>query len=175
MGAQFEHRRVESLPPDGLDGFDVTVVTAGGWARALLAGAGITLDAWPTRETVAYFRAPHEPPTLVDWGDPSVYALFDPVHGLKAGEHIAGPETDPDLEGEPNDASIARLKQWVADRYEGVDPEPVGAETCIYTNTDDETFILERRDGIVIGSACSGHGFKFAPLIGKRLADLVEG
>jgi sarcosine oxidase len=40
--------------------------------------------------------------------------------------------------------------------------------------TPDQTFILERRGRIVVGSACSGHGFKFAPAIGERLATLVE-
>ena len=54
-------------------------------------------------------------------------------------------------------------------------PEPAEAETCLYTNTADERFILERRGRVVIGSACSGHGFKFAPEIGRRLADLATG
>jgi sarcosine oxidase len=42
-----------------------------------------------------------------------------------------------------------------------------------YTTTRDEHFILERRGKVVIGSACSGHGFKFAPAIGSRLAALA--
>ena len=37
----------------------------------------------------------------------------------------------------------------------------------MYTTTADEHFILERRGKVVIGSACSGHGFKFAPAIGR--------
>jgi len=44
----------------------------------------------------------------------------------------------------------------------------------MYTTTADETFILERCDRLVVGSPCSGHGFKFAPAIGERLADLAE-
>jgi sarcosine oxidase len=43
----------------------------------------------------------------------------------------------------------------------------------MYTTTPDEHFILERRGRIVIGSPCSGHGFKFAPAIGRRLAGLA--
>jgi sarcosine oxidase len=43
----------------------------------------------------------------------------------------------------------------------------------MYTTTADEAFILERRGRLVIGSPCSGHGFKFAPAIGERLADLA--
>lgn len=169
-----EERRIDDLPPDGFSDYDVTVVTAGGWARVLLATAGIELNVKPTRETVAYFATELEPPTLVDWDDPSVYALIDPGRGIKVGEHIAGPPTDPEDKGRVNAASVERLKRWVSERYIGVDPAPQLAETCIYTNTADEHFILERRGDIVIGSACSGHGFKFAPLIGTRLADLVE-
>ncbi len=47
-------------------------------------------------------------------------------------------------------------------------------DTCFYTSTADERFILERRGRIVVGSACSGHGFKFAPVIGERLAALAR-
>jgi sarcosine oxidase len=43
----------------------------------------------------------------------------------------------------------------------------------MYTTTADERFILERRGKVVIGSACSGHGFKFAPAIGSRLAAMA--
>jgi sarcosine oxidase len=172
-GATTERRRIDVLDPDGVPGFDRTVVTAGGWARALLRGAGIDLPVRPTRETVAYFRTADRPPTLVDWGEPSVYALIDPRYGLKAGEHIAGPETDPDADGAPNMSSTERLTDWVREHYRNVEPDPIAAETCIYTNTSDEHFILERHGSIVVGSACSGHGFKFAPLIGRNLAELA--
>ena len=50
------------------------------------------------------------------------------------------------------------------------------AETCLYTMTPDGTFIIDRMPGyqhIVIASPCSGHGFKFAPVVGEILADLV--
>ena len=170
-GAEIERRRIEDIRT--LD-HDRVVVTAGGWASDLLSTADIELPTRATRETVAFFRTTETLPTLVDWGDPSVYALPDATYGLKVGEHIAGPTTDPDEEGVVNEASLDRLRRWVAERYAGVDAEPAHSETCIYTNTPDEHFVLERDGDIVIGSACSGHGFKFAPLIGKRLADLAE-
>jgi sarcosine oxidase len=149
------------------------VVTAGGWARDLLASAGIDLPVWVTRETVAYFELERKPPTLVDWGDPTVYALFSPGHGLKAGRHIAGPEVDPDGEGSPDPESVDVVGEWVARHYPQAAPVH-HSETCLYTNTDDQRFILERHGNVVVGSPCSGHGFKFAPLIGERLADLAQ-
>lgn len=180
-GAATRHERVIALDGNkiraasGDTNYDVVVVTAGGWARGLLATAGIELATRPTRETVAFFRITETLPTLVDWGDPSVYALADPNIGLKVGEHIAGPTTDPDDAGRVNPGSLERLRDWVTARYATEDPAPRFAETCIYTNTEDSHFVLERHQAIVVGSACSGHGFKFAPLIGKQLADLVEG
>jgi sarcosine oxidase len=61
----------------------------------------------------------------------------------------------------------------VAHTYLDADPTPISPETCIYTTTADEHFILERRGRFVIGSACSGHGFKFAPAVGQRLARMA--
>jgi glycine/D-amino acid oxidase-like deaminating enzyme len=55
----------------------------------------------------------------------------------------------------------------------GVEPTPLVAETCIYTNTADEQFVCERHGRIIVGSACSGHGFKFAPAVGELVAALV--
>lgn len=49
------------------------------------------------------------------------------------------------------------------------------SETCLYTRTPDEDFVLDRVGPVTIASPCSGHGFKFTPLIGEVLADLVTG
>jgi sarcosine oxidase len=49
----------------------------------------------------------------------------------------------------------------------------VETQSCLYTTTADEHFVLERRGRVVVGSACSGHGFKFAPAVGRRLAGLA--
>lgn len=153
----------------------VAVVTAGAWARGLLAGAGIELPTSPSRETVAYFEVDGSEtlPPLVNWGSPAVYTLPSPGQGLKAGQHHAGPNVDPDEEGKPNQESVRRLRSWVAERYRSPEIKPRFVETCLYTNTADESFVLERRGPIVVGSACSGHGFKFAPLIARRLAQLA--
>jgi sarcosine oxidase len=180
-----EHSKVEAIRPAG-DGVEVrvngevlrasvAVVTAGAWARPLLAEADIELGTRVTRETVAYFKVGGGAvPTLVEWGSPAVYSLVTPGFGIKAGEHIAGPTADPDEEGPVDAGSIGRLSEWVAHRFVSADRTPHHAETCLYTNTPDEHFVLERHGPVVVGSACSGHGFKFAPEIGRRLAALAE-
>jgi sarcosine oxidase len=165
------NRRIEST--DELDA-DVVVVTAGPWVRELVPDLPVAV----TRETLAYFAYEGPPrPCIVDLSAETrthaMYSLHDPVHGLKAGAHHAGSAADPDSEGEPDSAIVERIAAWVGERLPDIDPSPVDAETCLYTNTTDQNFVLERRGRVVVGSACSGHGFKFAPAIGRRLADLA--
>jgi sarcosine oxidase len=164
-------RRVESL--DDVDA-DVVVVTAGPWVTTLVPDVPVRV----TRETVAFFARTGTPmPSVVELDERTrhhaMYALHDPVHGLKAGTHHAGHAADPDLEEGANPALVARIAAWVQERFPDVSPQPVETESCLYTTTADESFVLERRNRIVIGSACSGHGFKFAPAIGRRLAALA--
>jgi sarcosine oxidase len=133
-----------------------------------------------TRETIAYFNRPGSPvPAIVELNEATrghaMYALYDPVHGLKAGVHHVGHEADPDASEAADPQLVERIVDWVQARLPDVDPEPAAVETCLYTNTDDESFVLERRGRVVIGSACSGHGFKFAPVVGRRLAELARG
>jgi monomeric sarcosine oxidase len=166
-----EHTRVESV--DDVDAAAV-VVTAGPWVTRFFPDLPVKV----TRETVAYFRREGAPLPSVVQLDPetrghALYSLHDPVHGLKAGAHHAGAAANPDEDGNPDPALVERVVKWVSRTYPDADPKPVAAETCIYTTTADEGFILERRGRVVIGSPCSGHGFKFAPAVGARLARMV--
>jgi monomeric sarcosine oxidase len=171
-GARLEEDAcVETL--DDVDA-EAVVVTAGPWVTKLVPD----LPVWPTRETLAYFRRQGTPLPSIVWLDPetrghAMYSLHDPRYGLKAGAHQAGAIADPDVPGDPDPELLARISEWVARTYPDADPDPVEAETCMYTNTADEHFVLERRGRVVIGSPCSGHGFKFAPAIGTRLAALA--
>jgi len=165
--------RVASL--DDVDA-DVVVVTAGAWVTTLVPDVPVRV----TRETIAYFARDGDPsPSIVEVDAATrhhaMYALHDPVHGLKAGAHHAGNVADPDHEEPPNGDLVDAIAAWVRERLPDVDPVPIGAETCLYTSTEDERFVLERRGRLVIGSPCSGHGFKFAPAVGRRLADLALG
>ena len=169
---ELQHR-VESL--DEIDA-DVVVVTAGPWITKLVPDLPVRV----TRETVAYFARDGTPvPSVVELDDESrrhaMYALHDPMFGLKAGAHHAGHVADPDVEEPADPVIVARIVDWVRERFPDVDPHPVAADSCLYTSTEDESFVLERRGRLVVGSACSGHGFKFAPAVGRRLADLALG
>ena len=161
---------------------DAAVVTAGSWAPEVLAGAGIDLPVEPSLEQVSYFRLdePAALPTLIERWDDGVhadYAVPDPwdpgafkvgLHqggvavGLEPGERPA--EVDPDR--------LERSRAHATARF-AAHHETGEVDACLYTNTPDEDFVLDRVGPIVIVSACSGHGFKFVPLIGRIAADLA--
>jgi sarcosine oxidase len=171
-----EQTRIASL--DEIDA-EAIVVTAGAWARPLLASAGVDLPVVVTRETVAYFRLESERavPSVVDLKPEArghgTYGLHDPTYGLKMGVHMSGAPADPDEEGGPQAELVDLIREAVVRYFPAADPEPAQLDTCLYTITDDQEFVIERRDRIVIGSACSGHGFKFAPAVGGRLCALA--
>ena len=165
--------RVDSL--DDVDA-DVVVVTAGPWITKLVPDLPVRV----TRETVAYFASDGEPmPSVVELDAASrrhaMYALHDPQFGVKAGAHQVGHVADPDVGESADPAIVARIVEWMRARLPDIDPNPVATESCVYTTTADESFILERRGRVVVCSACSGHGFKFAPAVGRRLANLALG
>src|SRR5215212_1432931 len=177
LGRELDVRYGTRVHPDELDA-DVVVVTAGSWVNELL---DEPLPVKVTRETVCYFQPERDGPvpSVVSFKPDShthdMYALADPLHGLKVGAHHAGPEVDPNETGEHEPRLVEQIATWARQTYRLAQPDPVAAETCLYTTTPDETFVLERRRRLVIGSPCSGHGFKFAPAIGERLADLATG
>ena len=113
------------------------------------------------------------PPSHQSGDGRASYSLPAPGVGIKAGLHRGGPATDPDLSGQVDEALVAWTAEWIARRYPRADPQPVESETCIYTNTPDQDFVVERRGRVVVASACSGHGFKFAPALAETIAALV--
>jgi monomeric sarcosine oxidase len=153
---------------------DRVVLTPGPWAKPLAASVGIDLPVTVSRQTVAYFRPPDfVPPTITDFGGTEPYSLWDPVHGLKAAEHHRGPTADPDTKGTIDEASAARVAEWVQSLFPTAGAEPHRLETCLYTNAPDDHIIIERHGRIVVASPCSGQGFQFSPTIGEQLAALT--
>ncbi len=156
----------------------VAVVTTGAWAPNLLDGVVDLSGYRVTKEQLAFFR-PRQPfawPTFIDRAPIRHYGMTTPEGLVKVGEHHTGPVVDPDdrtYEVEPT--TWRRLIDWVATNLPGVDPAPVDASTCLYASTPNEDFVLDRVGDIVVGVGLSGHGFKFVPEIGRRLADLADG
>lgn len=74
---------------------------------------------------------------------------------------------------EPDARVVARLARWVSEHLPQLDPTAIRAETCLYTVAPDDELLLFREGRLVVGSACSGHAFKFATATGERLARLA--
>lgn len=156
----------------------VAVVTAGAWVGQVLGGGVPSPPVQVTREQVQHF-APHrltaaEWPSFIHHRQRFVYGLLSPDEGVKVAFHHEGPIADPDtrsfeLDPQASADAAAYAEAWLP----GVEPAPVHGATCLYTTTPDHDFVLERHGPIVVGSPCSGHGFKFTPLIGRTLADLA--
>ena len=156
------------------------IVCAGPWTAGLLATAGITVPASATLEQVAYFApgtaaASPTMPIFVHYGGEFAYGL--PVPGserYKVGIHHGGPVIDPDHQHHADDSRMSRQITEAARKFlPGFDPRPVAVERCVYDNSPDTDFIIDRIGNVVIGSGTSGHGFKFGPLLGDWLARLA--
>ena len=167
-------RRVRVTTEGGDVEADVAVVCPGPWS-----GKVLTLETFATLEHVAYFRhreSERPPlPIFIEFADPAVYGLPAPAMGaFKLALHHAGSVVDPDRTSlDPQAEHVAAIVRAAARLLPTFDATPVYVETCMYDNTASEEFVLECRGRVVIGAGTSGHGFKFGPLLGERLADLA--
>jgi len=106
----------------------------------------------------------------------AAYGLESPGEGVKLGlEGTVRPVDLAQRDTEP-DPVVTREAQDYAERWlPGADPTQVTAVTCLFTETTDGHFIIDRVGPVVVCSPCSGHGFKFVPAIGAITADLTTG
>jgi sarcosine oxidase len=171
-------------------GADVVVVCAGPGSLALL-GAAHAVAAAPSLPQVAFFRPTSGAgpmvrlPVFIEWGDDMIYGLPVPGDGAHRGTYKVSHHTPGTaLDGfDPTDPApfsddpslLAALSGAVARLLPSLDPEPVATERCVYDNSADTDFVLDRVGHVVVGCGTSGHGFKFGPLLGEFLADLADG
>ncbi|KAH7867327.1 hypothetical protein Vadar_032004 [Vaccinium darrowii] len=171
------------------------VVAAGAWMKKLVERVtGIEIPITPLETCVMYWRIKegHEAefdigggfPTFASYGEPYIYGtpslefpglIKIPVHG--------GHPCDPDKRKwvtRPGPTVLEPLKEWIRGRFGdrvGAS-DPVMAESCMYSMTPDEDFVIDFLGGdlgkdVVVAGGFSGHGFKMAPAVGRILADLV--
>jgi monomeric sarcosine oxidase len=164
---------------------DRVIVAAGAWTGPLL-GDHVKLPLTVTQKEAFHYRPvagtnKQNWPTFIHTASDGVtfYGLPsgpDVPGAIKVGVHNMGTVTtgdDRDFRTDPRVRSRAR--RFVMESIPGLDPEPVTEVSCLYTSTPSEDFIIDRRGSIVVVSACSGHGAKFAPLTGELAADLADG
>jgi sarcosine oxidase len=169
---------------------DVVLLCAGARSLALL-GEAPAVAASPSLPQVAFFRPRQgadplaQLPVFIEWGDDMIYGLPVPGDGLHAGTYKVSHHTpgtaldrfDPtDRMPFADDSTLVALLAGAVSRLvPTLDPAPVATERCVYDNSADSDFVLDRVGHVVIGCGTSGHGFKFGPLLGELLADLADG
>ncbi len=179
-GSDGGHRRVRVVAGEEEVIARVAVVTAGAWVSSVLEDVSLP-PMRVTREQVQHFvPVPSAGGSTTDWPsfihhrDRFVYGLLSPGEGVKVAFHHDGPVVDPDRRTFDLDPlALADAAAYASSWLPGVEPTPVRGLTCLYTSTPTHDFVLARHGPVVVGSPCSGHGFKFTPLIGRILADLA--
>jgi sarcosine oxidase len=162
------------------------VLSAGAWMGRL--AAPLRSLAIPERQVVIWtqplrpewFRVGNFPIFILDDDGTEWYGFPSfGIPGVKVGRYHHRDEViDPDrLDRAAIDAEDERLLREGIERYlPGANGPLLSAKVCIFTNTPDEHFIIDRYPGVpqvIVASPCSGHGFKFASVIGEVLADLA--
>ena len=104
------------------------------------------------------------------------YGLESPGEGVKLGLEDTVREIDITSRSFDIDPTVSAAAQDYARRWlPGANPAAMTATTCLFTETIDSHFIIDRVGSIVVCSPCSGHGFKFVPMIGEITAQLAMG
>ncbi|XP_066301326.1 peroxisomal sarcosine oxidase-like isoform X1 [Branchiostoma lanceolatum] len=164
------------------------VLTCGPWAGKLLSNLGLDLPLETLRVNVCYWKekVPSAYSLLSDFPvikdeDTEVYGLpcFEYPDMMKICRHTGHP-ADPDNRDTNMQADLKFDLQFLGDfvrrHFPGLHDKPGIVETCMYTNTPDGEYILDRHPkhrNIVIGAGFSGHGFKLAPMVGRLLCELT--
>ena len=134
--------------------------------------------AWFAPTEPALFAAGRFPVFLIE-SRHGIHYGFPPFGpGLKVARHYHRDEAvdpdDPDRAISSDDEALIRAA--LVDYLPAANGKLLDAKTCRYTMTPDGDFLIDRLPGapqVIVASPCSGHGFKFAPVIGEILADLA--
>jgi monomeric sarcosine oxidase len=167
------------------------ILTAGAWAGSLLTDLGIPLvvrrkpQYWFAPIAAEYALAAGCPSflyeTVDDRGQPAGVFYGFPVvgpEGLKCAEHSGGrPVADPaNLDKAVDPIDLARVQNFLRTYMPGVTPTMIDHAPCMYTMSPDENFLVDRHpqhSQVAFVAGLSGHGFKFACVLGEALADLA--
>jgi sarcosine oxidase len=163
------------------------VITAGSWAGRLLADLQLPLTVmrqvpmWFRPDDPAQFRRDRFPIFILDAPEGNYYGMpMLDQRGIKVARHYGAPELNrPDQVQRDitvdDEIPIRRFLETYLPTGAGPRAE---ASVCLYTLTPDRHFIIDRHPEypqVAIAAGFSGHGFKFAPVVGEMLADLASG
>jgi sarcosine oxidase len=161
------------------------LIATGAWTSKLLPGLNLPLtverqvQAWLAVDDPTDFAPERFPVFIHEVADGRFRYGFPMTDGrsIKVSVHHEGTNADPDtLDREVGEGDLKPIRDFASEYMRGVTGEVVAANVCMYTNTRDLRFIVTSPGslpGVTVISACSGHGFKFASVMGEVVADLI--
>lgn len=162
------------------------VIAAGAWSQKLL---GVELDLKVVAKQQNWFQIDRVEQKLVN-DFPAVFIEQDDGEqfycipeldslGMKVCRHTGGESVDPNTIVRELDQHDLKLNESFMDRYlEHTKHRLVHHSTCMYTMSPDGHFVVDfhpQHDNVVFAAGLSGHGFKFAPVLGHRLVEMLDG
>lgn len=174
---------------EGVHRAEKLVICPGSWADTLLPEIGIELEV--QRQVQHWFApagnieefAPGRHPAWIwetetgeqGYGFP---AVDGPDLGVKAAFFRRGGRVDPDqLDPEPTVEEVEGMAEFLDARFVGAADRHLRSEPCLYTCTPDLDPVIDYAPGqgnVVMAVGFSGHGFKFVPVIGELITDLID-
>jgi len=191
----YRHVRVKAIEPDAngvrIVAGDLTcrarhaIIAVGPWLPGFLPDVRLPLtverqvQAWFPLQDAARFTPERFPvftheiaPGRFRYGFPAIDGVT-----IKLAVHHEGVATRPEsVDRAVHPEDLEPLQDFIREHLDGVGTEAVRGAVCMYTNTPDEDFVigsLPDLPSVTVLSPCSGHGFKFAPVIGDAAADLA--
>lgn len=174
---------------------DRLIISAGAWAGRVV--KGLSAEIAPTRQVLGWFKP--RVPAMFRAGVMPVWAMDEPDSGdlfygfpmtehpedsptgeplLKLARHAKGPLIDPDTEDRtPRAEDEQNIRPFLSRHMPEADGELGALRVCMYENSPDGHFIIDRHpahENVIVAAGFSGHGFKFASVVGEVLADLAE-
>jgi sarcosine oxidase len=164
------------------------VIAPGSWAPRVLSELGLPLR---VERQVQFWFAPRDGLGPFEVGRHPIYiwetesgvqfygfpAHGPPEDGVKVAFFRMGHDTDPDrLDTKVHEHEIELMRSYLLDRIPQLAGEFVRGEPCLYTTTPDEHFVISTHPAhtqVAVAAGFSGHGYKFASVVGEVLADLV--
>jgi sarcosine oxidase len=170
----------------GVYAADYLVIAAGAWTGSFVPDVKLPIEI--ERIPVFWFE-PNAPVADVAHGRLPVWLMdtradgtfygfpYDDEAGLKVSRHHSGDIVDPDtVNRAERPADVERVRAFMRGHMAAADGPLRTSTVCLYATTPDLAFVVDVHPavpGVAYASACSGHGFKFAPVIGEILADLA--
>ena len=181
---KFLSDRVDVVTARETAGFDAAVIATGPWIRELVPALPVAIErqamVWLSLQSGVDWFTPERFPVWIRGSMPGGDAYgFPSLDGrtIKLGVHHGGEPANPDnVRREATDADLDPVRLFVTRYLRGVTRHVARSVICLYTNSPDEDFIVDlhpESSRVVVLSPCSGHGFKFAPVMGDIAADLV--